>query len=77
MHCEFVQLDDAPRKGVTTGTGYLREKGWVMKMSFDESAGGVAALKALKTYTTKLDEKYGKRTFGYFSNVDMRVLSEE
>jgi hypothetical protein len=34
-------------------------------------------LKALKTYTTKLDEKYGKRAFGYFSNVDMRVLSEE
>jgi len=77
VHSEFVELEDAPKKGVTTGTGYLRDKGWFMKLTFDESVGGVAALKALKSYTTRLDEKYGKRAFRYFSNVDMWVLSEE
>jgi len=77
VHCEFVQLENAPRKGVTTGTGYLRDKGWVMKLTFDEYAGGVAALKALKSYTVKLNETYGRKAFRYFSDVDMRVLNED
>ena len=76
VHSEFVELEDAPKKGVTTGTGYLRDKGWVMKLTFDDSAGGVSALKALKTYTTKLNENYGKKGFRYFADVDMRVLSK-
>jgi len=75
--CERVALEGVKEKDLATGTGYLRDKGWVMTMAFDEAAGGVGGLKALQTYTKKLDQKYGKKAFRYFSNVDMRVLSED
>jgi len=55
----------------------LRQKGWTMRLSFDESAGGVDALRALQTYTRKLDDKHGKRAFRYFRDIDMRVLTRE
>jgi hypothetical protein len=74
--CERVTLEGVKGKDLATGTGYLRSTGWVMKMILDEKAGGVAALRALQTYTRKLDEKYGKKAFRYFSNVDMQILSE-
>jgi len=45
-----------------------------MKMSFDGKIGGAAALKALQTYTRKLDQKYGKKAFGHFSDADMQGL---
>jgi hypothetical protein len=74
VRCERVALEGVKEKDLTTGTGYLRGKGWVMTMSFDETAGGIAALKALQTYAKKLDDKYGKKAFRYFINMDMRVL---
>ncbi len=79
VHCEHVPLtkEKYGRKGWLTPGGYMRNKGWFMKMSFDDNAGGTSALKALKSYTTKLNEKYGKRAFRYFSKVDMRVLSKD
>ena len=79
VHCEHVPLTEKKhgRKGWLTPTGYMRDKGWFMKMSFDNNAGGVSTLKALQRYTAKLDEKYGKRAFRHFSNVDMRVLSKD
>jgi hypothetical protein len=77
VHCERIPLEGVKEKDLTTGTGYLRDKGWFMTMGFDEEAGGVATLKALQTYTKKLNEKYGKKAFRYFSNVDMRVLSKD
>ena len=55
----------------------LTQKGWTIKMSFDKSAGGVDTLRALQTYTRKLDEKHGKRAFSYFRDIDMRVLTGE
>ena len=73
VRCERVALTGVKEKDLTTGTGYLRGKGWVMTMAFNEAVGGVAALKTLQTYTKKLDQKYGKKAFRYFSNVDMRV----
>jgi len=39
--------------------------------------GGIAALEPLQTYTTKLDEKYGRKAFQYFSDVDMQILVEK
>lgn len=77
VRCECITLEGVEEKDLTTGTGYLRSKGWVMRTSFKEEAGGVAALKALQTYAKRLDEKYGKKAFRNFSNVDMRVLSED
>jgi len=73
VHGELVPLI----KRWKTEMEVLRQQGWTMKMSFDESVGGVAALKALQTYTRKLDEKYGERAFRYFQNGDMRVLGED
>ena len=76
VHCERAMLKRVKEKDLTTPGGYLRSKGWIIKMKFDENAGGVAALKALQTYARKLDENYGRKAFRYFSDVDMRVLSE-
>jgi hypothetical protein len=76
IHCKRVVLKGAKEKNLTTGTGYLRDRGWVMTISFDEAHGGIATLKALQTYTKRLDEKYGKKAFKHFSDADMRVLKE-
>jgi hypothetical protein len=76
IRCERVALEGVKEKELATPTGALRKKGWVMTMTIDNAIGGVATLKALQTYTKKLDEKYGKKAFRYFSNVDMRVLRE-
>jgi len=61
---------------LTTGTGYLRKKGWVMRMSFEEKVGGAAALKALQTYVQRLDNRYGARAFQRFRDTDMQILLE-
>jgi hypothetical protein len=73
VHCEIVPLIES---GWLTPGGALRKKGWLMKMAFDDKAGGVAALKALQRYTARLDEEYGKGAFRYFTKADMRVLSD-
>lgn len=74
VHCEIVPLMES--EWLTPG-GALRKKGWLMKMAFDDKTGGVSGLRALKTYTAKLDEKYGKEAYRRFSKADMRVLSNE
>jgi len=76
VHCERVASKGVKEKNLTTPGGYLRSKGWTMKLSFDEKAGGFTALKALQTYTKQLDDKYGKKAFRYFSNADMQILNE-
>ena len=60
-----------------TPMGWLRNKGWYMKMSFADNVGGTSALKAFKKYVTTLDEEYGKSAFRYFKKADMRVLKKE
>ena len=72
VHCERVVSKGTKEKDLTTPGGYLRDKGWMVRMTIDEKAGGVAALRALQTYAKKLDEKYGRRAFRYFSNAGMR-----
>ncbi len=75
--CERVALKGVKEEDLATGTGYLRSKGWIMKMSFEEEIGGTAALKALQAYTRKLEEKYGKKAFKHFSDANMQILSEK
>ena len=77
VYCTRVALEGVEEEDLTTGTGYLRSKGWIMKMSFNEEIGDAATLKALQTYTGKLDEKYGKKAFQHFSNIDMQILLEK
>lgn len=72
--CERVVLKGVKNEDLTTGTGYLRKKGWVMTMAFDEKIGGTSALKALQTYAKKLDKKYGSKAFRRFRDADMTVL---
>jgi hypothetical protein len=74
VHCEVLPQKE---KGWLTPTGALRTTGWLMKLSFDEKLGGSLTVKALKNYATKLDEKYGKNAFRYFSKGDMRILTTE
>ncbi|KYK36609.1 MAG: hypothetical protein AYK18_02630 [Theionarchaea archaeon DG-70] len=78
VHCTHVPLGD----GWLLPSGWLRaktkswDKGWLMRMTIDDEAGGYI-LNALIHYTARLDEKYNKRAFRYFSKADMRVLKEE
>jgi hypothetical protein len=74
--CERVALKGVKEEDLTTGTGYLRYKGWVMEMSFEEKIGGTAALQAFQTYTRRLDKKYGARAFRRFRDADMQILFE-
>ena len=72
VHCDVVQLEEG---WLTPTAGAMRKGTWLMKMAFDSTIGGEHALKALKHYTMKLHEKYGKRAYRYFSKADMRILS--
>jgi hypothetical protein len=74
--CERGVLKGVSEEDLATGTGYLRSKGWVMKMWFEEKTGGMAALEALQSYTRRLDEKCGKKALQHFSKADMQVLSK-
>jgi hypothetical protein len=73
VRCELVPEPDARW---LTPTGALRKQGWSMTLSFDDEAGGEAALKGLQRYAVALDEAYGKQAFRRFARADMRVLGE-
>jgi hypothetical protein len=72
IHCEAVPLI---KEGWRTPRGSLRKKGWLIRMSFGDEAGGAAALEALQGYAARLDEQHGTGAFRRFSQADMRVLS--
>ena len=72
--CERLVLKGVKTEDLTTGTGYLRKKGWVMRMSFEERIGGTSNLKALQTYANNLDKKYASRAFHHFREADMTIL---
>jgi len=76
VSCEGVALKGVKNEDLTTGTGYLRNRGWVIRMAFDEKIGGTATLKALQTYAKRLDEEYGSKAFRRFRDADMTVLLE-
>jgi len=76
LHCERVVSEGVKEKDLETGTGYMRDKGWAMHMSFDKKAGDVTVLKAFQKYARKLKTKYGKKAFSLFSQADMHVLAE-
>jgi hypothetical protein len=74
--CERAALKGVKEEDLATGTGYLRSKGWIMRMSFAEKIGGAEALKALQTFVRKLDGKYGAKAFQRFRDADMQILFE-
>jgi len=75
--CKRRVLEGVEEVELTTGTGYLRGRGWTMDMWFESKLGGVVTLKALQTYARLLEEKSGKKSFRQFINVDMQVLAEK
>jgi hypothetical protein len=77
IHGARVALPGVKEETLVTGTGYLRSKGWIMTMAFDETIGGTALLKALQTYTRALDAKYGTKAFRHFAAVNMQILREK
>jgi hypothetical protein len=76
VRLELVPLKARTEKGYLVPSGWLRNKGWVMRLRFDAPAGGESTLKALQIYAHRLDEAHGKGAFRYFSDVDMRVLAK-
>jgi hypothetical protein len=76
VYCERGASKGVKEEVLVTGTGYLRSKGWVMTMSFEEQIGGAAALNALQTYTRRLGEKCGTKAFQHFRDVDIQILLE-
>jgi len=74
--CTRVALPGVKIEDLTTGTGYLRNKSWMLKMSFENRIGESKVLKALQFYCKKLDIKYNKKAFQHFRVADMLALSE-
>lgn len=74
VHCEHVPLTE---EGWLTPGGALRKRGWCMKISFGDKAGGPSALTVLQRYASRLEEKYDERAFRHFSRADMRVLTAD
>ncbi len=85
-HLESLQSSGLQSRFVPLGegwilpSGWLRQrskswdKGWLLKIRFEDRAGGTAALRVLQTYAQTLDTAYGKRAYTYFARADMRVL---
>jgi len=76
VHSERIALEGVKEKDLETGTGYMRDKGWVMRMSLDKKAGDVTTLTAMQKYAKKLHAKYAKKAFSHFAEADMKVLTE-
>ena len=72
VYCEHIPLME---KGWLTPGGGLRKHGWLLRMGFDEKAGGDAALLAMKTYANRLHQQHGHRALSRFSRADMRALA--
>lgn len=79
LKCEIIQLskDEVGTKGWLTPTGYLRDRNWKMKITSIGIFEKQKLLDALSEYCNKLNNKYGKRSFSYFTKADFRILVEE
>lgn len=74
VRCERVALKGAKTEDLATGTGYLRGRGWEMRLRLSEEAGGKAALRALKSYSEAVSGRFGAKAFQRFQEADMKVL---
>jgi hypothetical protein len=75
---EPIQLskEKVCKKGWLTPTGALRDRNWQMRVSCSDEIGSIKTLEALQSFSTKLEEKYGKKSFAYFVKADMRVFQK-
>jgi hypothetical protein len=76
VECTFKPLGE----GWLLPSGWIRHRsqkwdvGWQMMLSFAESAGGEAALRALSSYAQALDAELGSKAYRKFAQADMRPL---
>ena len=70
--CERVALKGVKKEDLVTGTGYMRSKGWIMTMYFEDEIGGAATLKAMQEYAQRLEKEHGKKAFKHFRNANMQ-----
>lgn len=79
LKCEPIQLskERIGSKGWITPTGALRDRNWKIIISTISKYAGTKLLNALFEYCQKLDTKYDKRSFSYFTKADLRVLLEK
>jgi hypothetical protein len=68
---------------IMTPTGWLRERipvtgepVWFLKVSFDDTLGGITSLKTLQSYAKAIDEKKGKSAYAAFRKADMQFLQD-
>jgi hypothetical protein len=78
VQCEVIPLTE---NNWLTPTGALRSQGiretsppWMMRMSMDESAGGVTVMVALQKLAIALDEEFGKTAFRRFGRAEMQIM---
>ena len=75
VRCERLVLNGIPEEELVTGTGYLRKRGWLMKLWFEEDVGHTT-LKALHIYASELKRRFGSKAFKRFRRADMRGVFE-
>ena len=75
VRCERLVLKGVTEDELITGTGYLRKRGWLMKLWLEEDVG-YTALKALNIYATELKRRYSSAGFQRFRKADMRRVLE-
>jgi len=71
LYCEIIPLVD---KGWLTPLGGLKKEGWIIKLTFGEQPDGIKELRTFKEYVLRLDKKYGRQAFRYFSKADMNIM---
>jgi hypothetical protein len=75
VRCERLVLDGIPEEELVTGTGYLRKRGWLMKLWFEEDVGH-STLEALHIYASELRTRFGSKAFQRFRRADMSGVFE-
>ncbi|MCW4005524.1 MAG: DUF3795 domain-containing protein [Candidatus Bathyarchaeota archaeon] len=74
VHCERAASKGTKQADLTTGMGYMRNKGWTLQITFSKELGEAHTLKALQTYTQQLTKQYNKKAFQQFQTANMQPL---
>jgi hypothetical protein len=76
VYCKRVALSGVKKEDLTTGTGYLRKKGWIINMAFNDTFDP-RSLQVFQRYIQSLNQQYGTRAFRHFQKVDIAFLLEQ
>ena len=71
IYCDIIPLDT---KRWLTPTGYLRNEGWKIIMSFGSDITDLNALTTFKKYVTGLNDKYERKAYTYFNRADLNPV---